>query len=162
MWQHLFLQKAIDCPVEHIAYCRLYHICFGGREAYDEWLELNQGRQDLEKELKNLAAAGGREAKIKEEAEKNKKADLNDGKKIHEDEGRKNEVTGKAKAKTEKWLEEELASVREAIRVRRQVAVIRGAVEANRIVEGEALYGDEIEPGVEKIIFKSVATLISL
>jgi hypothetical protein len=24
MWQHLFLQKAIDCPIEHKAYCRLY------------------------------------------------------------------------------------------------------------------------------------------
>jgi hypothetical protein len=24
MWQHLFLQKAIDCPIEHKAYCLLY------------------------------------------------------------------------------------------------------------------------------------------
>ncbi|KAH9219848.1 hypothetical protein DL95DRAFT_255849, partial [Leptodontidium sp. 2 PMI_412] len=27
MWQYLFLEKAIDCPLEHKAYCRLYHIC---------------------------------------------------------------------------------------------------------------------------------------
>ncbi|PMD40750.1 hypothetical protein L207DRAFT_459511, partial [Hyaloscypha variabilis F] len=47
MWQHLFLQKAIDCPLEHKAYCRLYHICFGGREQYNEWIELEQGRQNL-------------------------------------------------------------------------------------------------------------------
>jgi len=64
----------------------------------------------------------------------------------------------KSKAQTRKWLEKELTSVREAIRVRREVAVVRGAVEANRIVEGESLYGDETEPGVEMIIRKPVAT----
>ncbi|KUJ19106.1 uncharacterized protein LY89DRAFT_570785, partial [Mollisia scopiformis] len=47
MWQYLFMQKAIDCPLEHKAYCRLYHICFGGREEYDEWIELMQGRERL-------------------------------------------------------------------------------------------------------------------
>ena len=54
MWQYLFLGKAIDCPLEHKAYCRLYHICFGGREEYEEWIELQQGRQKLEKELKTI------------------------------------------------------------------------------------------------------------
>jgi hypothetical protein len=54
MWQYLFLQKAIDCPIERKAYCCLYHICFGSREEFDEWIELNQGREKLEEELRKL------------------------------------------------------------------------------------------------------------
>jgi hypothetical protein len=158
MWQHLFLQKAIDCPVEHIAYCRLYHICFSGRVAYEEWIELNQGRQTLEKELKDLAAADEKEVESKEDAERHKKVESEDGENVHEKEKGKDEIKKKAKAKTKKWLEEELASIREAIRLRREIAVVRGAIEANRIAEGTALYGDEIEPGVESIIFKPDAT----
>ncbi len=125
MWQHLFLQKAIDCPLEHKAYCRLYHICFGGREQYDEWIELEQGRQNLEHDLRKL----------------DDQEPLNDGKEVE-----------KAKARTRKLLESELTSVRETIRIMREVAVVRGAVEANRMAEGEELYGDDIEPNIEKII----------
>ncbi len=36
--------------------------------------------------------------------------------------------------------------------MRREVAVVRGSVLANRIEEGENLYGDEIEPGTEEKI----------
>jgi hypothetical protein len=48
-----------------------------------------------------------------------------------------------------KWLEDELQSLKEAIRVRRDVAVVRGAIEANKITEGEH-YGDELEPGLTR------------
>jgi len=58
----------------------------------------------------------------------------------------------KTRARTRKWLESELTSVKEAIRVMREVAVVRGAVEANRMAEGEELYGDDVEPSIEKII----------
>jgi len=57
----------------------------------------------------------------------------------------------KVKAKTRKWLESELASIKEDIRVRREVAAARGAVKINRMSEGEGLYGDDVEPGIEKI-----------
>lgn len=46
--------RNIDCPIEHKVYCRLYHICFGGAEEYDEWTELMQGRVKLEDELRGL------------------------------------------------------------------------------------------------------------
>jgi hypothetical protein len=52
MWQYMFLHKDIDCPIEHKAYCRLYHICFGSYEAYVEWIELMQGKSKLEGEIK--------------------------------------------------------------------------------------------------------------
>jgi hypothetical protein len=120
MWQHLFLKKAIDCPIEHKAYCRLYHICFGGREQYEEWIELMQGREHLEEELENLDSEA---AGLRAEEEW-----------------------------TRKWLERELGAIKEAIRVRKEVAMVRGAVEANRFAEGENLYGDEEEPGIEKLI----------
>lgn len=149
MWQYLFLQKAIDCPIEHKAYCRLYHICFGGREQYDEWIELNSGRKNLERELKKLDDEKKRldEAKKKEDGEKKKK-----GQELFTDKGTAENLDEKEKARTKKWLESELAKIKESIRVRREVAVVRGAVEANRIEEGEALYGDEDEPGAEEVI----------
>ncbi|KAA8563992.1 hypothetical protein EYC84_011991 [Monilinia fructicola] len=70
MWHYLFLHKTIDCPIEHLAYCRLYHICFGGKEAYEEWIGLNKGRERLERELKKLDKAnkkGGKEKRIRKE-----------------------------------------------------------------------------------------------
>ncbi len=153
MWQHLFLQKAIDCPIEHKVYCRLYHICFGGREQYDEWIELMQGREHLEEELENLdsKAAGLRaEEKQKQQEEaKTNEQQIIESKKLDE----------KEKERTKKWLERELATIREAIRVRKEVAVVRGAVEANRIAEGQNLYGDEEEPGIEKLILPQTSTM---
>ncbi|KAE9367838.1 hypothetical protein N431DRAFT_416757 [Stipitochalara longipes BDJ] len=142
MWQYLFLQKAIDCPLEHKAYCRLYHICFGGREQYDEWIELEQGRRNLEGELRKLDQKELMQKNHQEgDAEENGQEPLNDGREA-----------AKAKARTRKWLESELTTIKEAIRVMREVAVVRGAVEANRMTEGEELYGDDVEPGIEKII----------
>ncbi len=148
MWQYLFLRKSIDCPLEHRAYCRLYHICFGGREEYDEWIELNQGRSKLEKELKRLAED---EVEVVTTEEK-------DGKKNSETKKKEfGESETKARIKKKEWLNEELKSVKEAIRVRKEVAVVRGAVESNRVAEGENLYGDEGEPGVEGKIFTATS-----
>jgi hypothetical protein len=170
MWQYLFQQKALDCPLEHKAYCRLYHICFGGREEYDEWIELVQGRQKLENELKKMDT----EEKEKEKKEKARQKAIEDEKKKNGgnlpkdqkpelEEKPKNESAEKARLKMKKWLEEELVVVKEEIRVRREVAVVRGAVEAHRIAEGENLYGDEAEPGVEaRILPKSTNTKTAL
>lgn len=44
--------------------------------------------------------------------------------------------------------------MKEAIRVRKEVAIVRGAVEANRVAEGEDMYGEGGNEGVEKHIFK--------
>jgi len=148
MWQYLFLEKSIDCPLEHKAYCRLYHICFGGREEYEEWIELNQGRQKLEKEL----------TKLQIESEPVMKKDQ-DGKMVEEKPKEKmmSQSESKTKVTMKSWLENELRSVKEAIRVRKEVAVVRGSVEANRVAEGGNLYGDEEEPGVEVKIFPQSA-----
>ncbi len=107
MWQYLFLQKAIDCPIEHKAYCRLYNICFGGWEEFDEWLELNQEKPS------KMSCVNSSNKKPKPQ---------------------NTQDSGK--------------SVNEAIRVRKEVPIIRGSVEANRVAEGDNLYGDEVEPGM--------------
>jgi hypothetical protein len=160
MWQYLFLGKAIDCPLEHKAYCRLYHICFGGREEYDEWIELMQGRQKLEGELKKMEKED--REKAKKEAERKKAIEeekkKHGGKLSPEKEKElapktRNESAEKAREKMKRWLEEELSVVREAIRVRKEIAFVRGSVENNRVAEGVNLYGDEEEPGVEEKIF---------
>ncbi|KAL5322560.1 hypothetical protein ACEPPN_010533 [Leptodophora sp. 'Broadleaf-Isolate-01'] len=149
MWQYLFLEKAIDCPLEHKAYCRLYHICFGGREEYEEWIELNQGRQKLEKEL-NVLIKGPEKKKDKH------------GKVVEDKENEVvlSETEKKAKETMKKWLEKELRTVKEAIRVRKEVAVVRGSVDANRVAEGQNLYADEGEPGVEVKIFPQEVTSV--
>jgi hypothetical protein len=104
------------------------------------------------------------EEEIKQKAE-NKKKQEEDVKRLEEniqkgnnvverkDEDRgKSETAKKAKEKMKKWLEDELETLKEAIRVKKEIAIVRGAVEANRIAEGENLYGDEVEPGIEKLI----------
>jgi len=113
-----------------------------------------RGRQTLESELKKLNSADDEESKNKPD-EKKQQEDRKKEKILHEDEIMEVEKT---KAQIRKWLEKELTSIREAIRVRRTVVVVRGAVKANRIAEGESMYGDETEPGVENIILPPVAT----
>ncbi|KAN0121873.1 Protein of unknown function (DUF3431) domain containing protein [Hyaloscypha variabilis] len=48
MWQWLFIKKAIDCPSEHKALCRAYHICFEDEEDWTRW-------RDLESEKFNIS-----------------------------------------------------------------------------------------------------------
>jgi hypothetical protein len=183
MWQYLFLHKAIDCPLEHRAYCTLYHICFGGREQYDEWIELMQGKDKLNKELQTIKERDDEaESRMRNEASEGKKSgerqhrkdresrkDAEERKKLEEEEeakknGKEKELEEKKKEEEKlnkekqerdilrRWLETELSNIEEAIRVRKEIAIVRGAVEANRIVEGENLYGDDMELSVEKVI----------
>ncbi|KAI9641443.1 hypothetical protein NHQ30_010250 [Ciborinia camelliae] len=127
MWHYLFLHKTIDCPIEHLAYCRLYHICFGGKEAYEEWVGLNKGRESLERELKKLDKADKKDGKGKGDKNSTKGSD------------RSLESGGikKAKEETRKSLTEQLETLKEIIRIKKEVAVARGLIEANRDAEGD-------------------------
>lgn len=164
MWQWLFLGKAIDCPLQHKAYCRLYHICFGGREEYDEWIELMQGHAKLDEEIDKMNADDmeekRNEEKLEKEVEEAKKGNGGELTKEKEEEFRergwgkqKSETKRRAREKMRAWLEEEKRLNHEEARVRKEVAIVRGAIESNRIAEGINLYGEEDEAGVEDIIF---------
>ena len=110
-----------------------------------------QGKAKLEEEIKKLQVKDFEEKKKDEDPKNNQEEDKKDGKNGEDKvEKAKSEATKKAAARTRQWLEDELQSVKEAIRVRKDVAEVRGAVEANRITEGENLYGDEIEPGLTR------------
>lgn len=37
LWQWNFLKKAVDCPIEHKALCKTYHICFEDGEDWKKW-----------------------------------------------------------------------------------------------------------------------------
>lgn len=81
-----------------------------------------------------------KEAKKKHEEEEKEKEEQakkdhkeNEFKKTEFKPKEKSEAAENAKKKMKTWLEEELASVKEAIRVRKEVAVVRGSVEANRV-----------------------------
>lgn len=54
LWQYMFLQKAVDCPIEYKALCRTYHICFEKEEDWDAWKYLDQTRHELEQDLADL------------------------------------------------------------------------------------------------------------
>jgi len=154
MWQYLFLGKAIDCPIEHKAYCRLYHICFGGREGYDEWIEMLQGGQKLQNELKKMDKEDKEDKEAEPLAQMKAEEHRNAGKEV-ENFKPPSEVEVKLRKKTRKLLEEELRVMKEAIRVRKEIAVVRGAVADNRVAEGEGMYGDELEPGAEAHLIKT-------
>ncbi|QSZ30052.1 hypothetical protein DSL72_004570 [Monilinia vaccinii-corymbosi] len=109
MWHYLFLHKTIDCPIEHLAYCRLYHICFGGKEAYEEWVGLNKGRESLERELKKLDKAD----KMGGKGEDGKNSTNGSDKSLDSD------SIKRAKEGTRKSLVEQLGSLKEIIRIKR-------------------------------------------
>jgi hypothetical protein len=46
-WQWSFLRKAVDCPAEHKALCRAYHICFESEEDWWSWKEHEASRRSL-------------------------------------------------------------------------------------------------------------------
>lgn len=47
MFQWLFTNKAVDCPIEWKTYCKMYHICFNGQDEYATYTELDSSRADL-------------------------------------------------------------------------------------------------------------------
>jgi colicin import membrane protein len=167
-------------------------------EEYNEWIELHQGRNKLQKERENLIASEKKledeflaaitkmEAEDKKEEQKAKAAEetpkktdeetkalgqepkpvVQDEKAEHAEKDREKKRAQEEKTRTEarrklqkkkEWLEAELASVLEDIRIRKEVAVVRGSVEVNRELEGEGMYGDEVEDGVEKMILPPIA-----
>lgn len=50
VWQYLWTGQWEFCPVEHVCYCDLYGICFGGKEEYDAWFEKRLESRKLEDE----------------------------------------------------------------------------------------------------------------
>jgi len=47
VWQYLWTGQWEVCPEEHVCYCDLYGVCFGGEEEYDAWLEKRKGLKVL-------------------------------------------------------------------------------------------------------------------
>lgn len=60
LWQWLFLKKAIDCPSEHKALCRNYHICFESAEDWVHWKTLEKMRYDFQEFRNELLNRGMR------------------------------------------------------------------------------------------------------
>lgn len=47
MWQWLFVKKATDCPAEHKALCRGYHICFEDENDWNKWKEIEAEKFEM-------------------------------------------------------------------------------------------------------------------
>jgi hypothetical protein len=47
MYQWLFAKKAVDCPIEWKAYCKMYHICFASADEYQQYMNLEEERAEL-------------------------------------------------------------------------------------------------------------------
>lgn len=74
----------------------------------------------------------------------------------------KSETKKRAREKMRQWLEEEKRLNYEEARVGKEVAIVRGTIESNRIAEGVNLYGDEDELGVEDVILPRMTTAAAI
>ena len=94
MWQWLFLRKAVDCPVEHKALCRGFHICFESQEEWEGWKKLHGRIEDKKKEIRE-------KEKKQESRKKDKQKEVNKEKKqeINKEKERKIKEKGKDNAR---------------------------------------------------------------
>ncbi|KAI4167405.1 MAG: hypothetical protein LQ343_007234 [Gyalolechia ehrenbergii] len=46
-WQYLFTKDSARCPPEHVCYCDGFGFCFGGKSAYQQYLDLVNKRNKL-------------------------------------------------------------------------------------------------------------------
>jgi hypothetical protein len=67
VWQFVFTGQNVYCPKEHICFCDQYGTCFGGEEAYSDYIALREELSDRERDLREWEEQG----KAREEAEKN-------------------------------------------------------------------------------------------
>lgn len=51
VWQFVFTGQNVVCPDENVCLCDGFGVCFGGPEAYHEWMSKNKARAELEEEL---------------------------------------------------------------------------------------------------------------
>lgn len=55
IWEHLFqylwTQRGVDCPVEWKALCSMYHICFSSAAHYKDYIDLGTEREGLEQQI---------------------------------------------------------------------------------------------------------------
>ncbi|KAH8696858.1 hypothetical protein GQ44DRAFT_633954 [Phaeosphaeriaceae sp. PMI808] len=67
VWQFVFTGQNVYCPKEHICFCDQFGTCFGGEEAFDDFIVLKNELGDRERDLREW------EEKVKaiEEAKKN-------------------------------------------------------------------------------------------
>lgn len=52
LWQYIWLGQEEHCPAEHICYCDGYGVCFGGKEPYDAWFDMQKRLASLVPEYK--------------------------------------------------------------------------------------------------------------
>jgi hypothetical protein len=53
VWQFVFTGQNVFCPKEYICFCDQYGICFGGEEAYSDFISLKNELGDRERDLRD-------------------------------------------------------------------------------------------------------------
>jgi hypothetical protein len=85
MWQFIFTGGNIYCPKEHVCFCDQYGFCFGGQEAYDNFIALAAELTDNERKLRDWVK------KTEDIQEATKEGDMERLKKIEKPEPGKDE-----------------------------------------------------------------------
>jgi hypothetical protein len=67
VWHFIFTGQHILCPKEHVCYCDVYGICFGGEEAYDAWWGKMWERRHYADQLEEWHSKADAIAKAKKE-----------------------------------------------------------------------------------------------
>ncbi|KAH4994715.1 hypothetical protein HBI40_004610 [Parastagonospora nodorum] len=66
VWQFVFTGQSVNCPKEHICFCDQFGLCFGGEEAWSDFIVLKNELSDRERDLRDWEEKG----KAIEEAKK--------------------------------------------------------------------------------------------
>lgn len=53
VWQFVFTGQNVYCPKEHICFCDQYGTCFGGEEAFNDFIVLRKELMDRERDLRD-------------------------------------------------------------------------------------------------------------
>lgn len=109
LWQYVFTGHSVECPAMHACYCDGYGLCFGGPDRFNEWFELRYHLREHENELFQWRM----KQEIIQAAEQGG----------HLDEAQMLEVPELGR---DEWLREQIATLKEELRVRKNAAGERG------------------------------------
>ncbi|KAL0264891.1 hypothetical protein SLS55_000845 [Diplodia seriata] len=109
IWQYVFTGRNVYCPIQHVCYCDGFGVCFGDEEKYKDWTSLRFRQIGYEYELRDWHDKERLVEQSMEDGNFDELADID----IPE--------VGR-----DVWLEEEIESIKQDLKQRRDAAIERG------------------------------------
>ncbi|KAL1621141.1 hypothetical protein SLS54_005635 [Diplodia seriata] len=109
IWQYVFTGRNVYCPIQHVCYCDGFGVCFGDEEKYKDWTSLRFRQIGYEYELRDWHDKERLVEQSMEDGNFDELADI-DVPEVGRD----------------VWLEEEIESIKQDLKQRRDAAIERG------------------------------------